>query len=311
MQSRTRLALLCLGLFTFVAAPALGQAWTPEKGHGSLFMNYQYMDIGDHLTSLGGADFGEITSQTVNLNVEYGFLDRLALSGNIFYIASKYDGEAPEDPQLDDGSYHGSLQDGSATLRYNAVSGRMSVTPFLGISTPLTDYAEHGHTAPGRGLQEVQLGVNLGRAFGTGRPRSYLQAGYQYAIVENVGSFGMDRSNLFLEYGHFVGRSVGLSVFATLQETHDGQDWVTDFDFDSHDQAADADYSRAGVSFSTPIKHVGDFFATFVATLDGENTHDATAVTAGMGWRFSGGFNFGEQANASARPTSWASRQVK
>ena len=311
MQSGTRFALLFLGLSSLVAAPALGQAWTPEKGQGSLFLNYQYMDIGDHLTSLGGADFGEITSQTANLNVEYGFLDKLALSGNIYYIASKYEGEFAEDPQLDDGSYHGSLQDGSATLRYNAVSGRMSLTPFVGISTPLTNYAEHGHTAPGTGLQEVQLGVNLGRAFGAGRPRSYLQGGYQYAIVENVGSFGMDRSNLFLEYGHFVGRSVSLSVFGTLQETHDGQDWVTDFDFDSHDQAADADFTRAGVGLTTPIKGVANFFVTVVTTLDGKNTHDATAVTTGMGWSFSGGFNFGEHANASRRPKSGVPQQVQ
>ena len=49
------------------------------------------------------------------------------------YIASKYDGPQPHPTKLDDGTYHGTVQDFRVALRYVAPD-KLSITPDCGFS---------------------------------------------------------------------------------------------------------------------------------------------------------------------------------
>ena len=146
-------------------------------------------------------------------------------------------------------------------------------------------YSTIGHTAVGRGLNELQLGGSVGRIFSGSKLLSgYFQADYRYALVENVQDHSVDRSNLELELGWFVTPRWTVRGFASFQETHDGIDWNHiggAHEFHAHDRAADADWTRVGVGLSVPVSQTASLFVSYARTVDGVNTHDGSAITIG------------------------------
>ena len=65
-------------------------------------------------------------------------------------------------------------------------SKTVRLAPFIALVTPVTDYPTQGHAAPGRGLNELMLGFNVGKSLDPWIPRTYAQLRYSYAFVEEV-----------------------------------------------------------------------------------------------------------------------------
>ena len=301
------ICLVGLSLSLILAPPASAQAWTPRKGQTSLGVVYQYLDVGDHLFSGdlidGGinfgdsVDFGEINAHTGIVAVDYGLSDRWALSGGVAYVTSRYVGDFPESDR-DDGDYHGDLQDFRLQARYRATDGALAVTPFVGMVLPTNNYDIIGHTSVGRGLSELQAGVNLG--WFQSSTGFYLQGGYTFALVESVLDLNLDRSEINFEVGYFFNRSWLIRGFSTYRYTHGGIDWL-EADFEApgvahtHDQAAALRDLRAGLGFNVKLTWSMNFFFDYSVTVEGENTHEANIATLGLTWTL-GGANIGRTA---------------
>jgi hypothetical protein len=265
-------------------------------------VTYVYTDVRKHLFShaydglpIGNGkfgrsdagDFGHISADTGILNFDYSLTSQLAVSGDVAYLGSKYQGSVPE--SATDGSWVRSLQDLALGLRYRALTWPVVLTPFAGFSTPTHNYPTLGHSSVGVGLQAYNLGASLGRGFGPFLPGGYLHGTYTYGFVKNLGGHGLNNHNLDLELGYFATRALSFRALSTWHYTPDGFDWTNDSEFEEHgmdhDRAAAARYNRLGGGVGYSFSHY-DVFLVYERTVRGANTHDGRSTIFGTNWNF-------------------------
>jgi hypothetical protein len=282
---------------------ANGQAWVPLKGEGQVTITYENLYVRDHLDYTGKRfDAGPIRTNTVITTLEYGLTNKLALDSELTHVTSKYEGfvgPVPHGPP-DTGFYHPTFQDLRIGIRYNVLaSNQLVVTPFIATVIPTHHYETRGHTAVGRDLHELQIGINLGRDLGDVIPRTYVEGRYYYAMVQNVEQFGLNRSSADWEFGYFVSPRFSARFTGAWQHTYSGVRFPLDSnipDFhELHDRAAKSGYLRFGGGVSISLTKLFDLHADFGNTVRGSNTHGARGLSLGISWRFSrGGFRVGK-----------------
>ena len=318
MNIRRVLPFLLFVLILLIPGRALAQgAWVPRQGEAAFSISYQWLDAKRHAADNSGLspfeawfgldfdsneieDFGRLSAVSMVLDAEVGVTDRLTLTGGLAFTTARYLGDVPETP-VDDGQFHGSVQNARIAARYAAVNdGTWSVTPFAAFVFPATDYAVFGHTAPGRGLNELQLGATVGRLLDIGgSPRGWFQGSYYYALMENVSEdITLDRSNLILDLGYFINKRLSANVLATWQKIHGGIQWRDissshsledlvgaphlDDVFHSHDRAAATHEWRWGGGVSFQVSEVVEVYGSINSFLWGVNTHNATTFNFGV-----------------------------
>jgi hypothetical protein len=287
---------LCVVVILQLGLPASihGQAWLPAKGEGQVTVTYQNLYVKYHLDFEGKTtDSGPIRSHTLISTLEYGLTNKLTLDADVAYVFSKYEGfvgPVPHGP-VDTGSYHPSFQNLTIGARYNVRSRPLVVTPFVAVVIPTHDYETRGHSAVGRGLRELRMGVNVGRDLEGILPRSYVQGRYSYSIVEGVEEFNLNRSNADWEFGYFATDRVSLRITTALQRTHGGLQIPIDNKHphfhDIHDQATRSNFFRVGGGVSFSLTRSLDLHADFNNTAKGNNTHKPRGLSLGISWRFS------------------------
>jgi hypothetical protein len=290
------LAALCLHLA--VPMPVRAQAWLPAKGEGRVTLSYQNLHVRYHRNYLGEKeDKGPIRTHTVLASFEYGLTRNLAIDADIAHVTSRFEGFVEPVPHglADTGAYHPTLQDARIALRYNVVNRSFVLTPYIAVAFPTHDYETRGHSAPGRGLKELHLGVNAGRDLEDVLPGTYVHGRYTYAVVEGVEEFNLNRSNADWEFGYFATRRLAVRFLAGLQRTHGGLRVPIDNDHphfhDIHDQATRANFVRLGGGGTFALTKSLDLHADYVRTVAGNNTHAPRGIALGISWRFSRGFN--------------------
>jgi len=290
------LAALCLHLA--LPIPACGQAWLPQKGEGRITLSYQNIHVRYHRNYLGEKiDDGPIRTHTSLASFEYGLTKNLAIDADVAHVTSRYEGFNAHGP-ADTGDYHPTIQDARIGLRYNVINRSYVLTPFIGVVFPTHGYETKGHSAPGRGLREMQMGVNVGRDLEAVIPGSYVHGRYSYAVVEGVEEFNLNRSNAEGEFGYLATRRLSLRFLAAWQRTHGGLDYPKDRDHphfhDIHDRATRTNFVRLGGGGTFSITRSLDLHADYIRTVAGRNTHAPRGIALGISWRFSGGFNPGK-----------------
>lgn len=282
------------GLTTSVHA----QAWLPLKGEGQISVTYQNIQVKDHVDSEGKKfDSGPIRTHTVISTLEYGLSNKLALDAEITHVSSKYEGfvgPVPHGP-ADTGSYHPAFQDLRVGVRYNLRSRPLSLTSFVATVIPTHHYETRGHSAIGRRLRELQMGVFVGRDLEQILPRGYVQGRYSYAIVEDLEEFNLNRSNVDWEFGYFATDRISLRFTGAWQKTYDGleipKDRTHPHYHDIHDRATKVSFVRLGGGLSFSLNRSLSLHADFNNTARGQNTHAPRGLSLGISWRFSrGGF---------------------
>lgn len=274
-----------------------GQAWLPAQGEGFVSQNYLGLFTSDHLLSSGEVQNRGPTRQSiVTLGVLYGITDRLAVSADIPYVASKFiltPGLLPNahDHQatIDDGRYRGTFQDFRAAVKYNAVRGATMFTPFFEVTLPTHHYETFGHSAPGKYLREYRVGADVGRLLNPILPRAYFDLRYSYSFVQKLAGMNLDRNNVELEVGYFLKPSVAVRAIGSVQKTLGGvESPVPPISplFQNHDRLERGHYSRigGGVTFSLPRNL--DLYVLLVSTLSGKNIQAFTALGLGVSWKF-------------------------
>lgn len=320
-----RRALGCSLLVLLLPATARSQAWLPRPGEAVFTVNYQWLQADDHLfgdSVLGSEltplelrrgrdftstvqDYGPVTSHAVIFDGDVGITDRLALSGGLAFVQAKWVQGGyglQENPTVDDGAYHGSLQDARIGARFVALDSDWKLTPSASFIFPTRDYPVFGHAAIGRGLNELQLGMNFGRLLSIYSARAYVQGHYFYALMENPSDeISVDRSFLQMDLGFFY-RAVTFQVSGIWQRVHGGIDWAQDIGphvqtslLRAHDQAAAATDFHMGGSVWFELTETTDVYVAVNQTLWGANTHAGTTLTFGfnVGARLWGGHGLG------------------
>jgi len=292
--ARARVRAIAILTASLIPSAASAQAWLPQRHEGSVSVLFQHLFVTDHLLGDGTAvDVGHITSDNLLVDVTYGLTSKLALSMGVPYTASVYRGSKPHPSELDNHTYHGTIQDLRLDVRYNLTRRGVTISPFAAVIAPSHAYEYFAHAAPGRRLWELQLGTYAGHAFER-IPGLFVQGRYSYGLVQRLVDIRHDRSNADLELGYFLSPSVRVFGLATGQVTHGGIDvpllWRTELPpalRPHHDRLARANYVDVGGGSQWSLSPTLDVFVSLLTTLRGENVHALRyGVTFGTTYTF-------------------------
>lgn len=295
-------AVLVLALLFVSEAGA--QASVPAEGAGSWTLAYQSISVHDHTDYLGVHNaVGKTQSQVLFLGLDYGLTDKLAVSAGVPYIKSKYVGAFPhvhgdypghqDEPLIDDGQYHGGLQDYSLGLRYQLWTEPVLVTPFVSFGYPSRDYTFRGHSAIGTRLWHVELGAGVARQFEPPWDDFYVQARYGYSIREKTQGIGVRSSKLDLELGYTLTPRLSARLLAVWLKTHNGLNVPVDFPpapnplgFE-HDRLLKTESVNLGGGLAFMLNRDYTLFGTWFSTVTSKNAHAIhNAFAVGIGRSF-------------------------
>ncbi len=277
-------ALAALAALFCSSLPLSAQAWVPAKGTGTVSLGFQANRFYGHLLSDGSKlHAGDSYSRAFFLEVDYGITDRLAVTAGIPYVLARNGG----DPSpvagltgLDDGAWHGTLQDYRLTLRYNALVAPVVVTPFVRYAIPSHHYETRAEAAPGRDLREWNVGVDLGRSVLVRGHLTYVDAVLSYAFVEKVAGVSTDRLNGGLAIGAFITRSLSVNVQGSFQNTYGGLTVDHVFgpeasheEFLEHDRLLADDHERVGLGAGYRFSPEWSVHVAWLTVVGGTDTH--------------------------------------
>ena len=313
MPSRTWVA---FSIFLLLALPAttFAQAWLPDKGSGSLSLQYQNGLVRDHAFGTTLFDRGHIDSHNIVADFTYGVTDRLAIRFSVPYVVSKYNGPFahtwPGWPNLDNNRYHGTVQDLRLDVRYAlSPNHALAVTPFVTTIVPSHQYDYFAHSAVGTDLKEVQVGSYVARTLDPIAPQLFVQARVAYGFVHEVLGIPHNRTYLDLELGYTVRPGVRVFLLGTGYTTHGGLNFPAppasakdtlitlcgDPCWLHHDQIAHEQTANAGLGGAVAITRSLDLFGSIGTNVMEVNGHVmARQASAGVTWHFSRDNGLGE-----------------
>jgi hypothetical protein len=325
MNSPNRVLRL-LVILAAIPCPLFSQAWVSPKDQGTVSVLYQYGFDRYHAMSQGEAvDRGHTFLQALLVDVDYSLTDRLAVRLALPFIEGRYSGREPHllvrgRPDtvvaLDDGRYHGGLQDVRFDVRYNVSRTTLMVTPFFQIIVPSHSYATLGHGAVGTAQREYRAGVNLGRQLNPWLPRAYVQGRYAFGMVQEIAQVAPRRSYAEFQFGYVLSRRVSVQASTVWNHSHNGIDFInasfpnylTDEQYLNHDRISRVSLLDVGVSLSYSITRKANLFVGWGRSITGANTHlRALVLTAGVTKSFTGR---ARDEKASAMPAAESSKAL-
>lgn len=279
ISGRHRPRLAIVGCLAFLLWPthATAQAWLPEKGSFALNLDYadalskkHYLPDGEEV------DVGHTLSQTMALTASYAVSDRVSLMASLPWVRTRYTGERPHPAEVDDGQAHSTVTDLYLAAHFQLALDPVAIAPYVAALVPTHDYATLGHAAPGRGLHEYWLGLYAGKSLHPWIPRTYVQARYNYAFVEEVAGIGHDRSNADLEAGYFLNERVSIRALVNWQKTHGGIDVPIPPSnplYPYHDQLGAEGHLNVGGGASWTMNDRFGIYCSYMQSIRGENGH--------------------------------------
>ena len=225
-------------LAIIIAAPliVLGQVWLSPKGEGVVTTLLQN-DI-ERLHALGDGrtrDSEHTTLDGVYLETDFSLTDKLAVKVSVPYIEGKYVGLKPHllvrgEPDtavaLDNGNYHGALQDFRFNVRYLVKDRGLKVAPFFSANIPSHDYTTFGHAAAGADETEYRVGVAVGRRLNPLLNKAFIQGQYAFGMSPLIAAgVAPKRSYGELQLGYLLTRRLSIQGSSVLLYSHNGIDF--------------------------------------------------------------------------------------
>jgi hypothetical protein len=288
-------------------APSVGaQAWVPPAGTGAVSVSVQRIDHAGHRTTDGTLiKNGKSLDVSVYVEAEYAVTDRLVVSGGLPFVFGKYTDSEPPPPFLpflpvdQCRCWHSGPQDFDATARYNLFSGAFALTPSVSVALPSHDYNYQGEAVLGRDLKELRVGVDAGQRLDRISPRLSVQARYAYSFVERVLDLPNNRSNATIGMSYRLRRALSARGLLSWQRTHGGlrigsppsSDLLPPGEVNTperlaqHDRLLRDNSLHAGAAVSYEFSRM-DLFASYIAFVNGTDTHAGRALTIGVSWPF-------------------------
>lgn len=265
----------------------------------SVRVEYHYAYTGDYVYDSGDFDGGPTTSHALVLSGVYSINDRWKLYASIPYVRRRHSGEGPgahtfvefdqfEPPDMriiDDGSFHGGLQDFTLGVQFAAVDGpSFSLSPYLSYGTPLTDYPFYGAAAIGKQLDELHIGAAM--EFRPYFSDWLFQADVTYAISEKVLGVDLDYwlasvaaayyvTPRFLPRVYIAAREAPNAVVGEYLDNVVG--WDSEFGW-RHDQILKHSFINAGIGADYVISERYALSATFYKSIRSDNVYELDAA---------------------------------
>lgn len=264
---------------------ATAQEQLAELEHG-IRLEYQFNQTGEIDSSIGDLDIGETTTHALVLSVDYSLGERWTVFGSIPYVQRRHKGAGVHDatvdfvaytpPDLrvvDDGHFHGGLQDVSIGTRYLATDGPLKVSPFIAVGSPVSNYPIYGNAVIGKHLWEVPVGVSL--EFTPYFSDWFFQADISYVFSEEVLGVNLDYWLWHASASYYVTRRFAPRVFLTQRDAPDALQWPDDYtdDLDNeawyqHDRMITHGYLNAGIGFDYIVNDRYAVSATYYNTIE-------------------------------------------
>jgi hypothetical protein len=288
-------------------------AWLPFAGEARLSVAYQVLEFDGHFDEAGGEHRVAASRTHFGIaQVEFGITDRLAVTGRVPYIASRFTGEHHEpimvligeryeelrraNPEfaalssLDTGDYYATVQDLGFTLRYNVLDRGLTVTPVVGLTVPSHHYRTVGEAAAGQDLMALHTGVNVGRLLDPVLPNAYAHARYTYSFVQRLHDIPLDRSSAELEVGYLLTPLISVRALGNWMKTHGGIGFWEAYEdlvvFLSHDRMLATRFWQVGGGVTASLTDSIDLDGAFLKAVSGADSHTGYGVNIGLTWRF-------------------------
>jgi len=264
-STRRRMTGFILLCFTaiFFAHSALAQS--QQKGDASLRIEYQYIHTGSFFDDLYELSYAYTESHAAVLSGNYAVSDRWTVFASLPYVQKRH-GWYPGDPYkgdphnpndafwvdyqppdlrfIDDGTYHGGLQDLSFGIQYLALDGPVSISPYIGYGWPASNYPIYGKAAIGQNLWTIPVGLNF--EILPSFSDWYLQGSAAYVFSEKPLGVNVDYLLAYLSTGYYFTPAFSMNVFATLKYVFKGLKMPYDF-------TDDPTYGNYPEAFDTPV----------------------------------------------------------
>ncbi len=243
----------------------------------SIRVEYQYIRTGEFYDDSAifgsGGDIGTTDTHALVLSGDYPVNDRWTVFASLPYIRKRHQGTNPHnflefsnfDPPdrrlVDDGSYHGGIQDLSVGIRYLTTHGPFRVMPFLAYGVPADDYPFYGKASIGANLWSVPVGVQLD--FQPYFSDWFFSGSLAYVVREKPLDINVDYWLSYASAGYYFQPRLFGSVFLLNKYTPHGVELPYDFtddptyqdlaDFDTelwwqHDRVLAHSFTNLGVA---------------------------------------------------------------
>ena len=192
-------------------------------GSGSVLLNYQYIGVNEFQNGASQGAIGDVTTQSLYLELDYAFAERWRLKVGVPYIKKRGLPPSPHDPlavipphpeisNIDDGTYHATFQDFFIDVTYLWIDKPVRVEPFVSVNIPSHDYQFFANSAVGQNLWKVEVGLELTHVL----PFSdwYYRLGGGYAFVEQTLGVNVNHFRFHAEVGYFLKPNFTLNVFS-------------------------------------------------------------------------------------------------
>jgi hypothetical protein len=236
-------------------------AWISPKGTYSFSISYQnnfsdrhsFGDGRDYLIVLGQkiSDNGAVRIQGSYLDFGYSPTDKLAVSFDLPYLTARYENPKtfPVKPDgtpistfgphyfwqpgqpvpgvklIDNGEYHGGIQDVGFRVRYNIATHPFMITPYAQYNVPSHGYEFYSHAVYGNHVAEFQIGSFLG---GFLTDKTYLSGGYGLGLQRKIMGISRTHHHMELESGYFINEKIKAFGILHAQVTQGGLDLIQD-----------------------------------------------------------------------------------
>jgi hypothetical protein len=278
-----------------LSVSALAQAVVLDKGDVTPGLGFQHTFVRWHVQPDGTKlDLGHIAAYSLRPDVSYGLTDRITLDGDIALVDAKYintGGPPPGGPHgpSDDGTFHATLQDFHFGVRANLMMRPVVITPFVQMTFPSHHYQLEGHTAVGKGKNELTFGTWAGRDFGPWAPNAYIEGMASHTLVPRtvtaIGNERLNRTNGSLEIGYYLTPSVVARVFGTGVRTHGGWTFAEPPpDFVEHDRFDKTKDIIAGGAVTYLFPSGFGVYGGYFTTVWARTAHALGGPMAGIIW---------------------------
>jgi hypothetical protein len=253
-------------------------------GHGEISIDYFDSYANDFLlrsnlkaSSFIGSPFGAVRLQGTGLDASYNVNNDWTVSGGIRYFTGRYSGPAPNcpttappqcgsyqvsspqhptSPFIDDGTYHGALQDWHVGVAWHASIGDYQIVPSATAYIPTHDYPTFGNAIVGQDLAQLLLDVKLSHQFDF--TNIYYSVEYGYAFSEHVLDVNTGYQRADLELGWFVTPKFRVDTFVIgragfglrTPPVYPPAAFSADINWYERQRTAQHDYHAVGVGFS-------------------------------------------------------------
>ena len=277
----------------------------------SIRLDYYYVQTGDFVSDTYSFDAGTTDTHALQLSGVFSLNEKWKVYGSIPYVQKRlidpigygthnpqvdfYEYTPPDLRFVDDGDYHGGLQDLSVGVQYLALDGPLRVSPFVSYGAPVSDYPIYGSAIIGRGLNELHLGVSLD--FTPYFSDWNFQADISYAISEKVLGVDLNYWLMYFAASYYVTPRFAPRLFLTSRITPNALNYPEDFEpyeekYDNengwrHDQTIKHEYINAGIGFDYIFSERFGISATYYRTIHAENLLEIdNAFSLGLTHRF-------------------------